>query len=186
MMMSGRLTALKKGIMKVGLYTISSSFISPKSILIKTKGFDEILTSSIDYNFWMTLSEDGLNAIAVDEPLVITHQEKQKKSMITARPRIKGIEQFLFKWETTLLAWYRKREGKRYIMHHLARILGQIAGKKLIGNAIGEAWNFIQHILKQSTTSIGLYIYLTFQVLHSSIKFFILKKFMKQLRSYGK
>jgi len=139
-----------------GPSTIPSSCLFPKEVLERIGGFDEHLLSSIDHDIWMNLATQGYYACSVKEPLVITYHVRRRNSMVTdMEPRIQGVEQFLKKWRVTYEEWFGREGARRFIRHYRTRVLGDLAGKKLIEGELRESTHLMFHVIDRNGWSIS-------------------------------
>jgi|GEM_PF-1746058 len=147
---------IKKHIIHNDLSTIPSSCLFPKKVLQTIGGFDENLTSSIDHDIWMNLAVHGYHAFAVKEPLVITYSNRKRRSMVTdTSQRIRGVEQFLNKWEPVYQEWYGREDTNRYVLSYRTRVLGGLAGNKIASRKLREAVHLIRFVTGKSKWSIS-------------------------------
>jgi len=138
-----------------GLSTIPSACLFPRKILQEICGFDENLCSSVDHDIWMKLAVEGCYALVVNEALVITFHTKRKKSMTADTDlRICGVEQYLEKWKSIYKEWYGLDGERRFMRRYRTKVLGRLAGQKLIEGAIGEVWHLVRHVIKQNAYSL--------------------------------
>jgi glycosyltransferase involved in cell wall biosynthesis len=161
---------IKKNIIVRDLSTIPSSCIFPKDTLKIIGGFDEQIISSIDHDIWMTLATNGFSALAVNEALTITYQNSINKSMmVDTTPRIKGVEQYIAKWEPTFIKWFAKKNAMKYIKRYRIKVLGILAGKKIAEKEFNETKRLILHILRKNGYSMIYTLLLAIQVFRTAI-----------------
>ena len=145
---------IASAIRTVGISTIPSTGLHPRVALEKIGGFDEHLISSVDHDLWMMLASQGFHAVAVDEALTITYILKKRKGMVTdTRPRIRGVEQYLQKWESLYTEWYGNVDAASFIKHYRTNVLGRLCAKKLVSGAFVAAWRLGIHVLKKNRWS---------------------------------
>lgn len=138
---------IRQNIIKNDIYTIPSSCLFSKSALQKVGGFDENLPSSIDHDIWMALASHEFNALAVNKPLVITYDKKNRKAMMTdTMPRIIGVERFLEKWTPVFHDWFGTAQAASYIKKYRRRVLMRLASDKIIGGNWKQASDLLLHV----------------------------------------
>jgi glycosyltransferase involved in cell wall biosynthesis len=139
---------IRTAICRAGLTTIPSSGLFPRPVLQEVGGFDERLCSSVDHDLWMSLAAHGYQARAVAAALVVTRQATAHHSMVTdTGPRIRGIEQYLQKWQPTLTQWLGHRLGCRYVRDYRLRVLGSLAARKLRQGEVRAAGQLVAHLI---------------------------------------
>lgn len=142
---------IKQAIRASGLSTIPSSCLFPRRVLDQVGGFDESLCSSIDHDIWMSLAAHGFHAGAVNEPLVVTYETRNRTSMVTdVAPRIQGVEQYLAKWRGTLAEWLGATEAEKYIQAYRTRVLGGLAGQRLAAGAFRECRQLCRNVIARN------------------------------------
>lgn len=143
-----------KCLQKQNLTTIPSSCMFSRSALEKIGGFDVNLKSSVDHDIWMNLAVNGYSAEAVMEPLVVTYQEKNRRSMVTdTSNRIFGVEQYLSKWTPTFEQWFGAAGGRKYLRQYRTRILGRLTITKLYHGDFRQSFFIFRHILSKNNYS---------------------------------
>jgi len=118
---------LRRAILEQGELTITpSSGLFPTEALREVGGFDETLDSSIDHDIWMSLADSGYEARVVDGPLVVNDKTGEETMVTNTEQRIRGIRQFVEKWEPVFVDWLGPEEGRRFARQYLVRILGKL------------------------------------------------------------
>lgn len=174
---------IKEYLLKNNLGTIPSTFLFPKTVLEKLGGFDENLTSSIDHDIWMKLAEAGCHAYFVNEPLVITYENKGLISMVTnSKQRINGVEQYLSKWRKTYKDWFGFKEGKRYIMRYRTRVLGRLACKKLCEKKVKESFSLFSHVILKNKFALSEMTILLWLLFRTTLKHYTPPRLVNYLK----
>lgn len=164
---------LKESIKKVGASTPSSSFLFNKKALLSVKGFDEDLLSGIDHDIWMKIADAGYSSVGIRKPLVNVYQEHYETMMSNTDNRIKGIIQFVNKWEKTYQEWFGELQGKHYAHKYLIKVLGQLAAQKLVNQDYNEGWLTIKAIYKNITWRPNIFLFAGYRLIRAyiSLKF---------------
>ena len=163
---------IAKGIQKKGLNTIPSSGMFPRKVIEKIGGFDETLVSSVDHDIWMSLGQHGMQAFAVHEPLTITYASKGRKQMVSdTNLRVKGVEQFLEKWESLYEDWFGLDVAQRKIQDYRTNVLGNLAAKKFFDKEFEDVKPLLFHIIKNNGLSTKQNIRLTQIFLKYMVRF---------------
>lgn len=174
---------IKEYLLKNNLGTIPSTFLFPKKVLQKLGGFDESLISSIDHDIWMKLAEADYHAYFVNEPLVITYENKGLISMVTnSKQRINGVEQYLSKWRKTYEDWFGSKGGKRYIKRYRTRVLGRLACKKLCEKKVKESFSLFSHVILKNKFAPSEMIILLWLLFRTTLKYYTPPKLVHYLK----
>jgi len=165
-----------------GLSTIPSTCLFPRRVLDRIGGFDEILISSVDHDIWMNLALHGYCAYGVNEPLALTFLSKQKNSMVgDTTQRIRGVEQYLEKWNAVYKAWFGFRGGQRYVRTYRTQVLGGLAAKKFFEGDLNGAILLLKHVMSRNWPYISEYHLIAFLFLKFGVRKFtpvtLLKRF---------
>lgn len=115
--------------------TISSTYLFRKSTLEEIGGFDENLTSHIDYDIWMKMAKAEVHSDYVDETLVILRDDGRERMTSNVRPRIAATRAYIEKWGPDITAWLGGTEGRDFIAQLRTGIMMRLAA-----NAIAR-WN---------------------------------------------
>jgi len=135
---------LRRAILEQGKLTITpSSGLFKREALRRIGGFDETLASSIDHDIWMSLANAEYNARVVDEPLVVNDKTGEVSMVTNTEQRIRGIRQFVEKWEPVFIDWLGSGEGHRFARRYLVRVLGKLLRDSLAN----RNWSGGQHTL---------------------------------------
>ena len=138
---------LKNAIISQGANTPSSSLLFPKSVLEEIGGFDEILKSSIDHDIWMNLAANGYSVCAVNDPLVISYERDNRKTMMNDTfKRVQGVKEYVEKWTPTYQEWFGKIEGKLYGQRYFTNVISRMAAQKLLNGQFKEFLKSIKSI----------------------------------------
>jgi glycosyltransferase involved in cell wall biosynthesis len=95
----------------------TSSLVFKKRDFQRVGGFDPELKSCQDHDLWMRIGQQGLTVRYVPEPLYVTTSDQGNRITSDYVNRMRGIDQFMNKWEAELLAhggeshlrWYRNQ-----------------------------------------------------------------------------
>ena len=153
------------------LYTPASTFIFPINVIRNIGGFDESLVSSIDHDIWMKLAVNNYSAISVNKSLTVLTIYDNKKSMVSdTLNRIKGVEQFITKWQNTFVEWYGESKAGAFIIQYRAGIYGNLFALKFVNNQFYESMIIIRHLIDVSSVNYYCIKILIKGVLKNSIK----------------
>jgi glycosyltransferase involved in cell wall biosynthesis len=138
---SPKINGLIEENIKIGiLNTIPSSGLYNKKLLLKFGGFDESLKSFIDHDLWLNMAKHNYIALPINKPLVITYEEKAKKSMVTnTNHRIEGIELFLLKWKDYLDDLLGKNQSNQFIKGYKEKVISKLLIKNIFIGSYNEA-----------------------------------------------
>jgi len=139
---------LADSIQQIGASTLPSTFLFRRSALEAVNGFDESLPSSIDHDMWMKLATHGYRAITIDEPLVITYINPERKAMTSNTiPRIYGVKIYVNKWEPTYRKWFGAEAGDQYADQYFADVISRLARKNLLAGSLSGFLHSISAII---------------------------------------
>jgi len=141
-------------IIKKGLGTISSTSLFTKSALKKIKGFDESLKSNIDHDVWMALAIQNYWADYVDLPLVIHTVKDQPRMIGDYQPRIRAVNQYLKKWQSTINQWFGIKKGRAYSKNYYNYVIGWLAEEQFKAGKIKSGLNCLHNLLAKHPLSI--------------------------------
>lgn len=164
---------LFESITKVGLSTPSSSFLFNAVILKDIGGFDEDIVSGIDHDIWMKVATNGYHTIGIKEPLVKVYVDANENMMSDTYKRIKGISQFLGKWESSFYIMFGEKETVRFKKIYFIKVIGRLSGEKLYFGKYSEAKKCMTAIFKMESLNINDIVFMLIFV----SKIYLLKKF---------
>lgn len=141
---------LAASIQDVGASTYPSTFLFRSEALEAVGGFDESLASSIDHDIWMQLAVAGYEVRRVLEALVITYVYTRTQMTTNTTRRIKGVRQYVEKWEPTYREWFGEREGVAYSHRYFARVIARLAAADLVRGDFREFATAVQAIFDYS------------------------------------
>jgi len=117
---------LRDEIVRNGLYTIPSTNVFRKSVLVSIGGLDTDLETGVDHDLWMKIASNGYYVDYVDEPLT-KHISYNIPQMTTdSSKRIVGIQKYLKKWEPTIYDWLGDKKGRKYCLDYYASVIGNL------------------------------------------------------------
>lgn len=133
---------LRRAIMRTGPSTPSSSFLFRRDALERVEGFDEALSSSIDHDIWMTLAVADYETRFVPEALVVHFDRFGRDTAMGATSRrIRGVQQYVEKWRPTYRDWFGDRVAATYARDYFIKVLGALAGGKLVQGRLKDTWS---------------------------------------------
>lgn len=174
---------LRRAILEQGKLTITpSSGLFAVEALREVGGFDETLASSIDHDIWMSLAHAGYDARVVDEPLVVNDKTGEETMVTNTEQRIRGIQQFVEKWEPVFVDWLGTNEGRRFARRYLVRVLGKLLRDSLSNrNWSGAQYTF--SIMLQEGQLSGYTLWCIVRSLLGGVFAILPRRFQIQLRS---
>lgn len=124
---------LRDAIMRNGARTVPSSCLFPRDILRSIGGYDEDLPSSVDHDIWMSLARAGYVAHLLEEPLVITYTDDNRKTMTNdVTRRTVGVRLFVEKWLPVYQEWFGDSMGRKYGYRYYTDVIVRLAVNKLM------------------------------------------------------
>ena len=131
---------LADSIRDVGASTYPSTFLFRTDVLETIGGFDESLASSTDHDIWMQLAVGGYEARRAMDALVITYVSSRTQMTTNTASRIKGVRQYVEKWEPTYQDWFGDNEGTAYAHRYYARVISRLAATNFVSGNVQEFW----------------------------------------------
>lgn len=119
---------IRQGILENGLGTVPSCHLFKKDIYDKMEGYDLDLPAHNEHDIWMKMADMNYQTIALNEPLVILHEDERPTMMGDVDNRIKAFRLFYNKWEKKVYEWYGERTGHSFWKKYMS--------SKMLGNTI--------------------------------------------------
>ena len=131
----------------------SSCMMIPRESLLSIGGHSENLTSCIDHDLWLKLSQAGFHMDFVPKGLVYTVEHNHQRMMENIEERLKGIEEFFAKWEGIV----KERAGEEswlriehiYHVQTAHMLLDQYRKGEISNNKLFRAIRKLLHIQQQ-------------------------------------
>ena len=115
---------LKNKIIADELYTIPSSCVFNRNILLNIGGYDLDLKTGIDHDLWMKIAKNEYFVDYVDEALVKHISSNMPQMTTDVSVRIVGIEKYLDKWRPTIIEWFGRHKGEKYCLDYYTNVIG--------------------------------------------------------------
>ena len=109
--------------------SITSAIMFRSEVFIKAGKFDENFVSFQDYDLWIRISK-FYKIFAIEEHLVIVNDHMESRVGVDQQIRLKGLNQFLHKWKTTIA----EEVGYNYVESIRKNHLKRVYSKLLINN----------------------------------------------------
>jgi glycosyltransferase involved in cell wall biosynthesis len=148
MMLPANRGNLREAIERDGAATLPSTCLFPRGVLHGVGGFDERLPSSIDHDIWMALATHGYDALAIDEPLVVTHASEGERLTTRTASRIRGVRLYLDKWLPAFREWHGRDRGEALAREYFTNVVGRLAAQKLVDARFREAWQAARAVVE--------------------------------------
>jgi glycosyltransferase involved in cell wall biosynthesis len=124
---------LKNKIIAHGLYTIPSSCVYNRTILLTIGGYDLDLKTGIDHDLWMKIAKNEYFVDYVDESLVKHISSNMPQMTTDVSVRIIGVDKYLDKWRPTIIEWFGRQKGEKYCLNYYTNVIGGL-GFSIIKN----------------------------------------------------
>ena len=175
---------LKESIKKIGAKTPSSAFLFKKDILKKVGEFSEDLISGIDHDIWMKLAINDCYNLCIKKSLVRIYKEPIITMMTNTDKRIKGIKQYVNKWENTYIEWFGKEKAIEHKKEYFSNVISGLVAEKILTKNYKEAVKAYKEIVKYNDSSLQSLKYLkgVFVAILREKLSYELKQKIKQLR----
>ena len=136
--------SIREGILKKGLNTIPSCHLFKKDIYDKIGGYDLDLPAHNEHDIWMKMADMNYQAIAMNEPLVILHENNRPTMMGDVDNRIRAFRLFYNKWEKRVYEWYGEKMGRLFWKRYLSAKMLDNAILLVQRNNIKGAWKMFR------------------------------------------
>lgn len=106
---------IRQSVIRGKLTTVPSSLLIERELFNQIGGFDEDLITGIDHDFWFKLASKGLQAEALNQPLVIQRECGGGRMTTDLQVRLSGVDAFLRKWQPDLVAWMGTGGARKFM-----------------------------------------------------------------------